>query len=94
MKYLKPEEARETLSNKPLESKRVPKPVAHQYSNGATYKGEWRGGFRDGKGKMTWPDGASYEGDWELGKANGKGKFIHTDGDMYEGEWRNDRAFG
>lgn len=32
----------------------------YKYANGATYIGEWVGGFRDGLGCMTWSDGASY----------------------------------
>lgn len=44
-----------------------------------------RGGFRDGKGTMTWADGAKYEGDWKMGYACGQGKFLHVDGDVYEG---------
>jgi hypothetical protein len=39
----------------------------YTYKSGAKYKGEWLGGFRHGKGTMTWPDSASYEGDWVLG---------------------------
>lgn len=29
---------------------------------GATYTGNMRGGFRDGKGVMKWADGAYYDG--------------------------------
>jgi hypothetical protein len=36
-----------------------------KYSTGASYKGEWIGGFRDGHGKQSWPDGAYYIGDWK-----------------------------
>jgi len=36
---------------------------SYMYKNNAKYIGSWRGGFRDGKGKMMWPDGATYEGD-------------------------------
>ena len=34
------------------------------YKSGAVYDGEFIGGMRHGKGKMSWPDGAYYEGDW------------------------------
>jgi len=37
------------------------------------YDGEWKGGFRDGKGSMTWPDGAKYVGEWSMNKACGRG---------------------
>ena len=43
--------------------------------SGATYSGQWLGGFRHGKGKITFTDGAVYEGDWNLGHAQGEGKF-------------------
>ena len=36
----------------------------YTYNNGSQYIGEWKGGFRHGKGKMTWQDGAIYEGEW------------------------------
>jgi len=34
------------------------------FSTGSVYHGEWKGGFRDGKGTQTWADGASYTGEW------------------------------
>ena len=37
----------------------------HEYSTGSVYQGQWKGGMRHGKGKMTWTDGAYYEGDWQ-----------------------------
>ncbi len=55
------------------------------YKNGATYKGQWLGGFRHGQGTMVWADGAKYEGEWNYGQAFGHGKFTHVDGDTYEG---------
>ena len=36
----------------------------YQYNTGSVYQGQWKGGMRHGKGKMTWTDGAYYEGDW------------------------------
>jgi hypothetical protein len=53
------------------------------YKTGSTYNGEWRGGFRDGNGTMTWIDGAKFEGLWEIGMASGQGTFVHIDGDVY-----------
>ena len=35
-----------------------------QMKNGAFYEGEWQNGFKQGKGKHTWPDGSYYEGNW------------------------------
>ena len=47
----------------------------YRYKTGGRYTGQWKGGFRDGKGRMTWLDGSSYDGEWQLGYAHGKGKF-------------------
>ena len=57
----------------------------YQYKNGATYKGQWYGNFRNGKGRMDWSDSASYVGDWELGYASGKGVFTDCLGNRYVG---------
>jgi hypothetical protein len=34
----------------------------YTYKSGANYNGEWKGGFRHGKGTMNYVDGAKYEG--------------------------------
>ena len=48
----------------------------HRYrTSGATYDGEWLGGFRHGRGIMSFKDGTTYEGTWYLGYAHGYGKF-------------------
>jgi hypothetical protein len=86
--YFKREELFETIQNTaqkydpslPLDNTRY----VYQ-STGAVYQGQMRGGFRDGKGTMTWADGAKYEGEWKMGYACGNGKFLHADGDVYEG---------
>ena len=39
--------------------------------SGAKYEGEWLGGFRHGRGTMTWSDGATFVGDWVLGRVVG-----------------------
>ena len=67
----------------------------HNYKCSASkYEGEWKGGFRHGKGTMTWDDGASYTGNWVMGRAQGKGKFMHAKGEIYEGDWVHDKAHG
>lgn len=44
----------------------------YQYNcTGAQYEGQWLGGFRHGRGTMTWSDDAKYEGEWSLGRAHG-----------------------
>ena len=42
-------------------AKREKRPT-YTFKTGATYDGEWIGGFRDGYGVQKWPDGAQYEG--------------------------------
>ena len=73
-KYFTREEIFETLSNSNhinylhhllerklrLKAQRIDK--KYQYNDGSIYKGQWLGGFRDGKGRMEWKDGATYEG--------------------------------
>lgn len=31
---------------------------------GMKYEGEWVNGFREGKGRLVYPDGSFYDGDW------------------------------
>ena len=67
----------------------------HKYkTSGASYDGQWLGGFRHGQGKMIFRDGAIYEGTWYLGRAHGYGKFTHVKGETYEGEWADDMHHG
>ena len=58
------------------------------------YIGQWKFGFRHGRGKQIWKDGSIYEGYWRNNTANGYGRLINADGDVYEGEWLNDKTHG
>ena len=83
--YFKREEMYETLHNQgqrynPDEPLRD---VNYNYKNNSNYKGQMRGGFREGDGIMTWEDGAKYDGQWKEGYACGQGIFHHADGDKY-----------
>jgi len=70
--YFKREEMMETITQGQQYHANSPfKAVKYEYSTGAVYEGQMKGGFRDGKGTMTWPDGASYSGQWKEGFANG-----------------------
>lgn len=64
------------------------------YPDGATYKGEFNGGRREGYGVQVWPDGSQYEGFWQHDKHHYFGRLIHSDGDCFEGEWRENMAHG
>lgn len=95
-RYFTIDESRETVSKSRAydpNAKRE-KRATYTFKTGATYDGEWIGGFRDGYGVQKWPDGAQYEGQWKDNRAHGKGKFIHIDGDIYDGDWVNDKANG
>jgi hypothetical protein len=73
-KYFTKDEAKETVSSKKYDPKaRRERRAPYTYNSGAVYEGEWLGGFRDGQGRMTWPDGAQYIGEWKMNKACGKG---------------------
>ena len=45
-----------------------------------SYKGEWRGGRKEGHGIYTWPDGATYEGKYKKGRRHGSGLQTMSDG--------------
>ena len=86
--YFSDSEVRETLD------KRFPSTDREfTYTSGGKYIGQWRGGFRHGRGVMMWPDGAHYDGQWEYGKPCGKGTFTHIDGEQYQGAWRGKDGF-
>lgn len=58
------------------------------------YFGQFKYGFRHGKGKQLFPNGSLYDGTWKHDMAHGCGRLIHNNGDAYEGEWVEDRAHG
>ena len=63
--YFKKLEAKETLTSEMFDPNAPTETRIFEYSTGAVYEGEWKGGMRHGKGKMTWSDGGSYEGNWQ-----------------------------
>lgn len=65
-----------------------------RYQTGAVYSGEWLGGFRNGFGKMTWPDGTYYEGMWSFGFAEGEGFYLNANGTYMRGEFRYNKLNG
>ncbi|CDW80566.1 UNKNOWN [Stylonychia lemnae] len=95
-KYFTQMEFWETLTRKKKYiANRERKYLEYTYKcSGALYKGEWKGGFRDGYGIIRWPDGAQYDGEWQDNRAHGYGKFVHAIGDIYEGQWKRDKACG
>ena len=55
---------------------------------------EWKDGYRDGQGTLTWPDGQTYVGEWHGGEKNGFGTTTYADGTKKEGIWRNGEYVG
>ena len=47
------------------------------------YDGEWKNGFKEGKGIEYYNDGDIYEGDYKKGKKEGKGIYYWKNGDRY-----------
>jgi len=58
------------------------------------YFGQFKYGYKHGKGKQMFLNGSIYEGTWKNDMANGYGRLIHESGDVYIGKWQNDRAHG
>lgn len=52
------------------------------------YDGDFVTGYKDGQGKMTWPNNDVYEGHWTKDQMTGNGKFI-SETATYEGDWEN-----
>ena len=64
------------------------------FATGATYDGEWDGGFLHGRGVYTWADGTRYEGDFVHNRASGQGRYVHPNGDVYDGGVRDGLRHG
>lgn len=46
------------------------------------YEGEFKDGFREGKGVFIWPDGERYEGEFVKSKRQGRGVYYYSNGDL------------
>ena len=55
-------------------------PCFQTWDTNHSYKGEWRGGRKEGRGVYTWPDGATYEGEYRKGRRHGPGLQTMSDG--------------
>ena len=64
------------------------------YTNGDTYKGQWKNGRKDGKGKLKFHNGDEYEGEFSNNKLHGKGKYTFAAGEYIIGEWKEGKKFG
>ncbi|KRX08746.1 Protein kinase-like domain [Pseudocohnilembus persalinus] len=61
------------------------------YQNGSRYTGELFQGFRNGIGKLVFPDQGYYEGQWKMDKMHGQGTLYYKeDVKAYQGQWEED----
>src|SRR5690606_36522052 len=63
-------------------------------ADGAIYMGQWKYGFRHGRGICVWTDGVQYEGYWQDDRPDGQGRKIFQDGSYYIGSWVNGSEHG
>lgn len=62
-----------------------------EWSDGASFEGEWNYGYAHGKGKLCDALGNLFEGDFYMSMAHGYGKYTNTEGSTYVGSWRFDK---
>ena len=68
----------------------------YKWSDGSSYKGEWKNNEMHGKGIQKWSDGSvQYDGEWKDNLWHGKGTYKWPDGTVeYDGEWKDNEYHG
>lgn len=77
--------------------KRQPRPDGEgckQWSDGASYKGQFRGGRMNGAGCLSLANGSVYTGHFADNAISGAGVFQWSDGSLYEGQWSGSKMHG
>jgi hypothetical protein len=64
------------------------------YANGGWYKGENKGGFKEGEGEEMMPGGIRYVGHFKRDRFDGAGVMIWPSGDKITGDWRDSQLNG
>lgn len=68
------------------------------FYDGGKYDGRYRGQFRNGdfngRGRYDYADGARYVGQWKDGQIHGRGTFTWKEGDRYTGQWKDGKEHG
>jgi len=82
------------LEQLPANNSDGPRPSFAFRRTGGSYRGQWKGNMRHGKGEQRFSTGARYIGRWCDNAVEGLGQFLHKNGDMFIGEWRGNRAHG
>lgn len=62
------------------------------YAEGDRYEGEWKDGYRHGKGIHFFQNGDRYVGEWATGVPSGSGSYSTTTGIVYGGNWLNGKV--
>jgi hypothetical protein len=62
---------------------------AQDASTGGKYKGSYKAGKKEGRGRFFWDDGSKYDGQWANDLMDGYGILTLADGTKYVGSWRN-----
>ncbi|XP_070694071.1 alsin-like [Pempheris klunzingeri] len=70
-----------------------------KWSDGRTYRGNFKNGLEDGYGECIMPNKVlnkpdSYQGLWKDGKIHGFGKYMYASGEVYEGCFCNGQRHG
>ena len=64
------------------------------FTPGIRYTGEMRDGWRNGKGKITFPSNDSYEGEFLNSRFHGQGAYLQANGVRFEGQFREGELNG
>ena len=66
----------------------------YRYDDGTMYEGDWRGGKKDGLGRLEIATGEVYDGSWKDDLMHGYGVHMFTNGDCFEGHYRKGKWEG
>lgn len=64
------------------------------YVGGSEYRGGWRGGRRNGIGRLVSVNKEEYEGKWVANQRCGRGVWSSPSGEQHDGVWEADRPHG
>ena len=64
------------------------------FGDGTKYDGNWRDGYKEGKGTMAYASGSKYVGAWQNDMKNGEGTMTYASGDKYVGTWKDNLRNG
>lgn len=64
------------------------------WPSGASYEGDFSGGYLHGFGILSSSDGSVYRGSWKLNIQHGFGEKQYQNSDVYEGTWKEGKQEG